>query len=61
MTKNCFCIGCNRKCTSCIFDNDPLPKFCNKTGEEIDFWSEYVDLSVEDKVKELKKVLSYEK
>ena len=44
-----------------MLDNDPLPKFCSKTGEEIDFWSEYIDLSVEDKVKELKKVLGYEK
>lgn len=61
MIKNCFCIGCERKCVSHVLDNDPLPKFCNKTGEEIDFWSEYVDLSVEDKVKELKKVLGYEK
>ena len=57
MIKNCFCIGCERKCISHVLDNDPLPKFCSKTGEEIDFWSEYIDLSVEDKIKKLKKVL----
>lgn len=61
MIKNCFCIGCERKCISHVLDNDPLPKFCSKTGEEIDFWSEYIDLSVEDKIKKLKKVLEYEK